>query len=516
MFVLILCIVVILSVYIYLSRRNNKLYPRNYTRKTIKYNLVNPVNKKEYTSYLCNVNTEKCKENEVLNPCCVSKMLEMCNDLFRIFKENKLDIWLAYGSLLGLKRHSGIIPWDNDLDTLTTANSEEIEKIRPELEKIGYVLKRTKGNQKGTYPPAYDYYTMFYSKRNDVHVDIGMVVKNISSQGEVLIDAPIISHKDIINDMQRYKQWIVKYEDVFPLKTDRFYNITVNIPNKTKKILKGEYSKDCLRVAYLGSDHLKLKRDDEIKEFSPAMPIISSSSGHKPRCNIRECYIISMRGYHDRLHRIMSDLNNHKLNGSLIEAIPADKIGHIKDKIYKYKNYRMKDGEIACYLSHMKAISKIAGKDNDGHYLVLEDDTFLLPSFDETLDRLEMEIRTIPEDPSIIFFGGCFGDSIPEMKSINKDGILNIAGLFTGTWAYALRPSDAKYLLKQLLPISYPMDLVLTIPNKIFPSKTSYDHRFEGKLMKYVISTGRYYDNNRFGIIGESSTEWNQSTSSKI
>lgn len=43
-------------------------------------------------------------------------LLEMLSDLVTVLDGNNLSWWLESGSLLGLIRHNGFIPWDDDLD----------------------------------------------------------------------------------------------------------------------------------------------------------------------------------------------------------------------------------------------------------------------------------------------------------------------------------------------------------------------------------------------------------------
>ena len=37
-------------------------------------------------------------------------------DIDKIFRELNLNYWSVFGTLLGIRRHKGLIPWDDDLD----------------------------------------------------------------------------------------------------------------------------------------------------------------------------------------------------------------------------------------------------------------------------------------------------------------------------------------------------------------------------------------------------------------
>lgn len=56
------------------------------------------------------------------------KQLEVMTRVFEICDANGLQCFMFYGTLLGARRHQGIIPWDNDIDL--AAKRDEFLKIR--------------------------------------------------------------------------------------------------------------------------------------------------------------------------------------------------------------------------------------------------------------------------------------------------------------------------------------------------------------------------------------------------
>ena len=110
---------------------------------------------------LCHYYTNECSEFPPgLHPCCVSHMLEMLNCISNIFDENSIPFFITYGTLLGWRRHNGIIPWDDDIDiACMRADVNKILRVVPEIEKCGFEVNRVRddGSVGGVYP-SYDYF----------------------------------------------------------------------------------------------------------------------------------------------------------------------------------------------------------------------------------------------------------------------------------------------------------------------------------------------------------------------
>jgi len=49
-------------------------------------------------------------------PSVIKKLYEMMYIIHDIFRKNDLEYWASGGTFLGLVRHKGIIPWDDDCD----------------------------------------------------------------------------------------------------------------------------------------------------------------------------------------------------------------------------------------------------------------------------------------------------------------------------------------------------------------------------------------------------------------
>lgn len=225
-----------------------------------------------------------------------------------------------------------------------------------------------------------------------------------------------------------------------------------------------------------------------------------------------KCFIINDRKRWDRLHAILTQLQDLGLPGEPVEAVMGRAL-NIPDLISSgilAPSVNMMKGAIGCYLSHIEAWRRIA-ECPDGLYAVLEDDAWFLPEFRSCLSRniSTLRNRTIPWDI-------CMLGATPHRKSqiAHITGDIYELGNFVGAWSYLLTPQTAKRLLQDVFPIRYPVDLVISIFDPVkFPSVShvGYDDRFFG-ILKTVIINERL-DRERLGIVTETSTAQKDSMS---
>ena len=121
-----------------------------------------------FTPLVCTQKTKRCKHvtdqyNWLLPPCCAHHLKEIMEFTHHLLVKNDITYFVFWGTLLGVVRHQGIIPWDTDLDI--------------------YILKqdRTRLRSLAAFFREQGYYTVFkgkslwrvfYSKKNDLHIDI--------------------------------------------------------------------------------------------------------------------------------------------------------------------------------------------------------------------------------------------------------------------------------------------------------------------------------------------------------
>lgn len=82
---------------------------------------------------------------------------EICKEMLSFIKsvceQNSINYYLAYGTLLGARRHSGFIPWDDDVDIyMFREDYNKFVSIMSESESTRYALKSIETDSKYTLP----------------------------------------------------------------------------------------------------------------------------------------------------------------------------------------------------------------------------------------------------------------------------------------------------------------------------------------------------------------------------
>ena len=172
------------------------------------------------------------------------KIIKLWNEMA---KEAGIDYWACGGTLLGAVRHSGFIPWDNDIDISIMLS--DLKKVKKNLDKH----------------PVLKYYESMCGLR--VYVD------DDDNDNETVMDIFICDYYNKItvkfcgylSDEGDPTWWIselfpnqhIYSSELYPLKELAFEDTTIIVPNNEINVLYRNFSDQCLTACKISS-HIAL------------------------------------------------------------------------------------------------------------------------------------------------------------------------------------------------------------------------------------------------------------------
>ena len=170
------------------------------------------------------------KKYIVLNQKEVNLLYDMTKKTIDILDKANIDYWATDGTLLGIKRSKGFIPWDDDVDIgIDTKDKQKLRSLKDD----------------------------FKQKELDL-VGVGKYMKVKTPRTKnVWIDVFILTNGAWPQD--HFKHLKFKPGELYPLKKGSFGKLKLNIPNKSEQYLNRIF-KDWKKVAYIYNHHTKGKK----------------------------------------------------------------------------------------------------------------------------------------------------------------------------------------------------------------------------------------------------------------
>lgn len=162
--------------------------------------------------------------------------------VINIFNEENLLYTIAFGTLLGAMRYNNRMPWDDDVDLIIFDEKQFKNVVNSELfnkENLGIV------------PTSFGY--KIYDKNNYRRIKMESVYPFI----DIFIYEPVNQKWFFARERSR-KTWphsIYKDEDIFPLQTCLYDDMSVSCPNKPFNLLTSEYGDNWKHVVYICPSH---------------------------------------------------------------------------------------------------------------------------------------------------------------------------------------------------------------------------------------------------------------------
>lgn len=404
----------------------------------------------------CNENTNACHSPKFSTPCCVTNVLELLQFCQNLFMIEHIPLFISFETLYSFTINNSLDINQNSIQMMSLLSFvNEIELFREKMESMNYVLIRH--NEK-KYDKAIEYFTIYYSNINKNCIQIHLLDDTKSKNYFLFTDK---------------KNKLFYPNHIFLLQNIKLSGIDTFIPSNPNMF-----------ISMLYDDGLPIIKSPAIGLKNKTLNQLISNNDYNIYC----CHIINHFKSHDRLHRVISECDKYNLYAKRVDAVMGrtlDREELIKNGFLiespKFRKLRM--NEIGVFMSHIKIWKEISDLPDESWHLILEDDTVFRSSFDSTMKKVKENLKTISWD--IVFLGfNLFNKlSIQEIKPF-----IYKTGFSWGTYAYIITPRSAKLLLKDIFPIKYPIDEVITIGDPQFEeARKAFDSRFNNKIIKYCI-----------------------------
>jgi len=207
--------------------------------------------------------SDLCRHDFYLSPSFYKKLYRLAKVVNNVLIKNNIQYWAEAGTLIGVLRHKGIIPWDDDVD-IKVWKKDWLKILSPEIteqfNKLGYTVVKEKGLQ---------LIKVFPTKSKEMRSNYGFPFLDIFSVS-LKDDKVVYTHK------WARDQWPKDYlyiDQMYPLKYSKFGSSKIIIPNHSEEYLTRLFGDSWMKEGRIYQSHvLRIELDKPIIFKGPFVP----------------------------------------------------------------------------------------------------------------------------------------------------------------------------------------------------------------------------------------------------